>query len=374
MSDTLKRNDSSMTDMSGLDDDPKVYHVRKSRMIRLVNWWTVSVIYYPYILMGAAGVLVAQVIFEAYENWDSLITVYKGYQNTLSTSPPVAIDVGWKATALFVACLWFLGHRKTSIYLLDFAVFEPPQSWKVTHEQLLEIMRRQKCFTHDSIEFMSRILSNSGTSQSTAWPPSITKCLTDENVPSDRSVDGARAEAEYVMYDIVEKALEKTKTRPKDIDILIVNCSLFSPTPSLCSMIIHKFGFRNDVKSFNLSGMGCSAGIISIDLAKDLLIARPNSKALIVSTENLTQNLYHGNERSMLLQNTLFRCGGAAIILSNKWQDAMRAKMKLLTAVRTQGEGNEAYKCVFECEDEEGHRGVRLSKKNCGCSRKSYAR
>ncbi|CAN0506901.1 unnamed protein product, partial [Laminaria digitata] len=35
---------------------------------------------------------------------------------------------------------------------------------------------------------------------------------------------------------------------------------------------------------------------------QDLLKARPNSIALVVSTENLTQNLYHGNERSMLLQ------------------------------------------------------------------------
>jgi FAE1/Type III polyketide synthase-like protein len=47
---------------------------------------------------------------------------------------------------------------------------------------------------------------------------------------------------------------------------------------------------------------------------------------------------------------------------SNKWQDAMRAKFKLLTTIRTQGEGTEAYECVFECEDAEGERGVRLSK------------
>jgi FAE1/Type III polyketide synthase-like protein len=31
--------------------------------------------------------------------------------------------------------------------------------------------------------------------------------------------------------------LKKTGTDPKSIDILVVNCSLFSPTPSLCSMV-----------------------------------------------------------------------------------------------------------------------------------------
>lgn len=45
-------------------------------------------------------------------------------------------------------------------------------------------------------------------------------------------------------------------------------CSLFSPTPSLCSMVSHKFSMRSDARTYNLSGMGCSAGIISIDLAK----------------------------------------------------------------------------------------------------------
>ena len=54
---------------------------------------------------------------------------------------------------------------------------------------------------------------------------------------------------------------------------MIVNCSLFNPTPSLSAMIVNHFGMRPDIKSYNLSGMGCSAGIISIGLAKELLEA-----------------------------------------------------------------------------------------------------
>ena len=57
------------------------------------------------------------------------------------------------------------------------------------------------------------------------------------------------------------------------VDIVIVNCSLFNPTPSLSAMIVNHFGMRPDIKSYNLSGMGCSAGIISIGLAKELLEA-----------------------------------------------------------------------------------------------------
>lgn len=107
---------------------------------------------------------------------------------------------------------------------------------------------------------------------------------------------------------------------------------------------------------------GCSAGLISIELVKNLLASRPNCKALVISTENLTQNLYHGNERSFLLQNTLFRCGGAAVLLSNRWSDGYRAQFKLLHCIRTQYVNEDSFGCVYETEDPEQHRGVRLSK------------
>lgn len=129
-----------------------------------------------------------------------------------------------------------------------------------------------------------------------------------------------------------------------EIDVLVINCSLFSPTPSLCALVISKFGMRSDIKSYNLSGMGCGASLISVDLAKSLLQRKSGlfggGKALVVSTEIITPNLYHGNERNFLLQNTLFRCGGAAIVLSNKWTDGMSAMYKLLHIVRVQVRAN----------------------------------
>lgn len=43
-----------------------------------------------------------------------------------------------------------------------------------------------------------------------------------------------------------------------------------------------------------------------------------SSYALVVSTENITQNWYAGDERSMLIPNTLFRMGASAALLTNK--------------------------------------------------------
>jgi 3-ketoacyl-CoA synthase len=59
--------------------------------------------------------------------------------------------------------------------------------------------------------------------------------------------------------------------KPEQVDILITNCSIFCPTPSLASMLINKFKFRRDIQSYNLGGMGCSIGVVAIGLVRDML-------------------------------------------------------------------------------------------------------
>ena len=74
--------------------------------------------------------------------------------------------------------------------------------------------------------------------------------------------------------------------------------------------------------------MGCSAGMISIALAKDLQ-ANPNSLAVVVSMENITLNWYFENDKSMLLCNCIFRMGGAVILLSKDGEIGESQSMNL---------------------------------------------
>ncbi|KAM1625239.1 hypothetical protein ACFXTN_012389 [Malus domestica] len=109
--------------------------------------------------------------------------------------------------------------------------------------------------------------------------------------------------------------------------------------------------------------MGCSAGVIAVDLAKDLLQIHRNTYVVVVSTENITQNWYFGNKKSMLIPNCLFRVGGSAILLSNKSVDRRRAKYKLVHVVRThRGADDKAFRCVYQEQDDKGKTGVSLSK------------
>ena len=66
----------------------------------------------------------------------------------------------------------------------------------------------------------------------------------------------------------------------------------------------------------------------------------------------------------MLMSNTLFRMGGAAVLLTNKPREAGRSKYRLLHTIRThRGADNDSYSSVFQDIDENQEKvGVRLSK------------
>lgn len=275
----------------------------------------------------------------------------------------------WYAYAIIAFWCYYRLSAHPPVYVLDFAVFEPPASWRASRADLVEVMRRTGAFSQESLDFMARLLSRSGTGDSTHWPPPTLRLLRDIDpatgqhyTTADRSTEAARAVAEKVICDTFEEALRRTGKRPADVDFLIVNCSLFNPTPSLCAIIATRFKLRATCRSFNLGGMGCSAGVISLDLAKTLLQATPNSLAVVVSTEEISQQLYMGNEKPLLLQNTLFRVGGAAIVLSNKPLDGFRAKYKLLHTLRVQDNSEVAHKVVYQKSDEKGTLGVSLGK------------
>ena len=59
------------------------------------------------------------------------------------------------------------------------------------------------------------------------------------------------------------------------VDILVVNCSVFNPTPSLSAAVVNQFRLKPTVITYNLSGMGCSAGLLSIALVRELLQVKP---------------------------------------------------------------------------------------------------
>ncbi|KAK4754765.1 hypothetical protein SAY87_008522 [Trapa incisa] len=260
------------------------------------------------------------------------------------------------ALMVFLATLYFMTRPRT-VYLVDFACYKPDPARKVPRETFMSRSELTGTFTEENLAFQKKIIERSGLGQDTYLPEAVIR------VPPNPCMAEARKEAEMVMFGAIDELLGKTGVNAKDIGVLVVNCSLFNPTPSLSAMIVNHYKLRGNILSYNLGGMGCSAGLISIDLAKQLLQVNPNSYALVVSMENITLNWYFGNERSMLVSNCLFRMGGAAILLSNRPSDRRRSKYQLVHTVRThKGADDRCYSCVFQQEDPTKRIGVALSK------------
>ncbi|KAI5392942.1 3-ketoacyl-CoA synthase 4 [Lathyrus oleraceus] len=247
--------------------------------------------------------------------------------------------------------------RQRAVYLVDFSCFRPADHLKAPFHSFIQHSHLTGDFDDSSLDFQRKILLRSGLGDET-FPEAM------HYIPPRPSISAARCEAESVMFGALENLFVNTNLNPKEIGILVVNCSLFNPTPSLSSMIVNKYNLRSNIMSFNLGGMGCSAGVIAIDLARDLLrVQKDNTYAVVVSTENITQNWYFGNKKSMLIPNCLFRVGGSAVLLSNKSADRTRAKYKLVHVVRTHcGADDKAFRCVYQEEDALGKTGVSLSK------------
>ncbi|XP_059306857.1 3-ketoacyl-CoA synthase 6-like [Lycium ferocissimum] len=248
-----------------------------------------------------------------------------------------------------------LKSRPSPVYLVDYSCLKPPNFCRVPHAAFIE--HAQHFLDKQSINFMTKILSQSGQSEETYLPPAL------QYIPPKIDYQEVISEVHMVLFPVFEDLLAKTNLSPHDIDVLIVNCSGFCPAPSLSSIIVNKYGMREDIKSYTISGMGCSANALAIDMAQNILKSHKNSNAVILSTEILSTGWYPGKEPSMLVINCLFRMGAAGILISNKKEDKNRAKYKLIKTLRTQRAfDDKAYFCTFREEDSDGFTGVTLKR------------
>lgn len=202
---------------------------------------------------------------------------------------------------------------------------------------------------------MRAIYSKSGLGDETYGPPFVFQ------TDYEAKLKNAVIEAEETMFTAVSSVLSKTSTHCSKITHLIVVCSMYSPSPSLASMVVNRFGLEESVKSYNLSGMGCSAGTVAIDMAAQLL-KREIGYALIVATENTSLNWYFGDNRHMLVTNCIFRVGSAAALITNDPHARHQAKLELVSTLRTHhGADDAAYNAATQQEDEKGTLGVALT-------------
>ncbi|GLJ43765.1 hypothetical protein SUGI_0911090 [Cryptomeria japonica] len=249
-----------------------------------------------------------------------------------------------------------LQRRRRECYLVDFTCYKPPAERQANAELSIYFSISTEPTIPENLKFQWRLFLRSGVGEQT----SLSRFFFNDGMVA--TMEEARVEMEECFIATADELFARTGVTPQDIDIVIVMVSTFTAAPSHAAVIANHYNGVLAVKTFNLSGMGCSAGVLAVNMAKDMLLVNPDSYVLILSTENMTVNsIYPGNDRSFMLTNSLFRVGGAALLLSSKPQDAGRAKLRLLQSLRTNlAADDEAYDSVFMTEDDDGVYGLRL--------------
>lgn len=249
-------------------------------------------------------------------------------------------------------------RRQSRCYLLDYVCHKPRDGRKITTETAGDVIQRNKRLALSDYRFLLRVIVGSGIGEETYAPRNILDGRKDAPALRD-----ALDEMDAFIDEAIAELFARTGFAPRDVDVLVFNVSMLSPAPSLASRVVRRYGLREDVAAYNLTGMGCSAGLVALDLARNALRTRRRALALVVSSESIAPNWYSGTDRSMMLANCLFRSGGAAVLLSNDPAHRGRAKMELSCLVRAHiGANDDAHACALQREDAEGRVGISLSK------------
>jgi alkylresorcinol/alkylpyrone synthase len=115
------------------------------------------------------------------------------------------------------------------------------------------------------------------------------------------------------------ECLRKGGLRADEIDLLItVSCTGFM-IPSLDAHLIHRMGFRANVRRMPFTELGCAAGAMALSRAADSLRAHGGGNALVIAVELPSLTFQRKDiSQANLISSILFGDGAAAVLVTSK--------------------------------------------------------
>ncbi len=117
-------------------------------------------------------------------------------------------------------------------------------------------------------------------------------------------------------------ALAEAGLVPEEVDALVVNTCTGYLCPGLTSYVAEELGLRPDLRPFDLMGMGCGGAIPNLETAYNHLQVHPGHTVLSIAVEVCTATIYFSEDPDILLSNSLFGDGAAAVVLTNREEGA----------------------------------------------------
>ncbi|MGN6554711.1 MAG: type III polyketide synthase [Verrucomicrobiota bacterium] len=125
-----------------------------------------------------------------------------------------------------------------------------------------------------------------------------------------------------------ERALSDSKTKPQEIDAIIISTCTGYLCPGLTSYVGERLGLRTDVLTLDLVGQGCGAALPNLRSAEALLASQRCQRVLSICVEVCSAAFYLDDDAGVLISACLFGDGAGAAVLSNQPNDGRRVQWK----------------------------------------------
>ncbi len=144
----------------------------------------------------------------------------------------------------------------------------------------------------------------------------------------------------YVLHanplgeETLRRCLERSATRPEEIDyFFVISCTGFE-IPGLDITLAKRIGMRPDVQRTCILGMGCYAAFPGINRAREAVLAFPDAKVLVLAIELCSLHFQTDATDEIVVSSALFADGAAAFLLEGRSDGPSIAIVDTLT--RTQ--------------------------------------
>jgi alkylresorcinol/alkylpyrone synthase len=135
------------------------------------------------------------------------------------------------------------------------------------------------------------------------------------------SATGTRAAAE---------AMRAAGADRSEIGALVVSTCTGYLCPGLSSYIAEQLGLRDNVKTFDLVGMGCGAALPALECAASLIGGGLDRPVLVVAAEVCSATMFMGPDEDLIVSNSIFGDGAAAAVLGPASLDNRTTSLRLL--------------------------------------------
>jgi predicted naringenin-chalcone synthase len=117
-------------------------------------------------------------------------------------------------------------------------------------------------------------------------------------------------------------ALKRAGVTADQIGGLVVNTCTGYLCPGLTSTLVEDLGLPNDLRLADLAGMGCGGALPNLETACGMLARDSSRPVLCVAVEVCSATLFMGPDPGLVVSNSIFGDGAAAVVLQAESGDA----------------------------------------------------